>query len=747
MIIKNMMRRKGRTLLTILGVSVGVASILGLGALAEGLEQGYGAVLNNSQADLVLSEPSAYDITLSAVDEEIGDQLSSMPEVSAVSAMVQGIVQTEGQPYFFVYGYPEGSFVLDRFQIIEGVSIYSGVAQQANGTPLILGASAAEGMKLGVGDVIRLGDVPYRIVGLYETGDAFEEGGAVVQLQDAQTLLSLPRKVSLFFIQLENPSQADRLQTRVERLYPDLSLTTSNELAGRSQTSDSLTVMVWGVSALAIVIGAVGMANAQLMAVYERTREIGVLRAIGWPRLRILFLILGESLLVVLLGGFAGLLIAWGMLQVFSDALTTYGAPRSFSPELLLQALIVVLIVGLVSGLSPALRAARMPPVEALRYDGGTSGTSNQRLPIGGMAIQNLWRRKSRTVMTLAAIGLTIGAIIFLQAMLAGMTNMMNAFAGGAEVMVQQAGAADSGFAFIDEVIGDRVEAFADVEGVSGILVTASQQEDAGIFIVQGYSPRDAAIARFNIVEGERITRNRQIMLGRAMATSLEIEVGESINVGESRFEIVGIYESGSAWEELGGIITLRDAQSMAGRARKVTWFTVDVATPERAEAVVQLINEQYPEVEATLSGDFADSLPDMEASRGMADGIAFLAIIVGGIGVMNTMLMSVNERTREIGVLRALGWKRRAVLGLIMRESLALGVVSVVVGVAIAFGLNWLVSLTGDMGAAMVDSIVFTPEVFLRGIIIALLLGAAGGLYPALRATRLEPVEALRYE
>ena len=123
MIIKNLRRRKGRTFLTVLGISIGVAAIVALGALADGIQAGYDSFLTGSKADLVLSQAEAMDVSMSSVDEDIGQQLLAMSEVAEVSPMMQGMAQTEGVPYFFIYGYPADSFVLGRFKIIEGVGL------------------------------------------------------------------------------------------------------------------------------------------------------------------------------------------------------------------------------------------------------------------------------------------------------------------------------------------------------------------------------------------------------------------------------------------------------------------------------------------------------------------------------------------------------------------------------------------------------------------------------------------------
>ena len=149
-----------------------------------------------------------------------------------------------------------------------------------------------------------------RIVGIYETGDALEDGGAVLELAEAQTLLGKPRTVSLYYIRLEDPSLQERLFEKVERFWPDLLLTTTDDFGNSQLLTDILDGFVWAIAGMAILIGGVGMMNAQLMSVTERTREIGLLRAAGWTRRKVMTLILRESLWVSLFGAAAGLLIS-----------------------------------------------------------------------------------------------------------------------------------------------------------------------------------------------------------------------------------------------------------------------------------------------------------------------------------------------------------------------------------------------------------------------------------------------------
>lgn len=746
MVFKNLMRRKGRTLLTVLGVSVGVAAIITLGALADGLEQGYGSVLGGSQADLILNDPDAYDLILSSVEEEVGGQLAAMPEVKEISGMLQGLVASDFTPYFFVFGYPADSFALGRFDIKEGAGLDSPEARSARGNPLLLGAAAAESGNKQVGDTIRLNDTVFRIVGIYESGSAFEDGGSVVLLEDAQTMLGMTRQVSVFYIQLKEPSLAPRLIERAARVFPEYSLNTSEDLSDRTSVADSLRAMMLGIAGIAVVIGGVGMMNAQLMAMFERTREIGVLRALGWRSRRVLAMILGESMVVGLLGGVAGVGLAYVLLFVFRDFLQLMGTTLTVRLSLFVQAFVVVLTLGIVGGLYPAWRASRLQPVEALRYEGGSAGEKATRLPFGGMAMQNLWRRQTRTLLTLGAIGITVGSIMALDSILQGSTDALTEMVGGAEIVIRQTDAPDTSVAVVDERVGDRVAGLPGVQGVSGMMLAAVANPDASFFLILGYSPNEPAIQRFKIIEGERITSNGQIMLGQKIADVLKLGVGDTLVQGGRRFRITGIYTGDAAWEELGGITTLRDAQTIAGRPRQVTFFYVDLAPGADADVMTETINGMFDgEITANLSGEFADQLPDMKASETSSNGITVMAIIVGGIAMMNTMLMSVLERTREIGVLRALGWKQRAILRLIINESAIVGVAGLVIGTIIAFMMIGALRLIPLFGEAIDAS--WDVSVFSKAFITAILLSLIGGILPAYRATRLQPVEALRYE
>jgi putative ABC transport system permease protein len=317
---------------------------------------------------------------------------------------------------------------------------------------------------------------------------------------------------------------------------------------------------------------------------------------------------------------------------------------------------------------------------------------------------------------------------------------------GNADLMAIEAGVSDTGYSAIPETIGARIAALPDVAHASGIIFWAlTNIEENQMFILFGYHPQEAAIQHFKVAEGQPLSANRQVLLGRTAAESMNKEVGDTILLGDSAFRVVGIFESGTSWEELGGVVTRRDAQALSGKPRQVTMYAIELYDPNKVDEVMAWMEENLPEIQVSISSEFAESMPDMQTSNSSMGALAVLMALVGSVGMTNTILMSVMERTREIGVLRALGWSRFRILTMIIKEALLLSALSGMVGIVMGIGLAKASEAAPLVGGFLKAS--FSPELFVKTLIVALLLGTLGGLYPAWRATRLQPLEALRYE
>jgi ABC-type lipoprotein release transport system permease subunit len=328
-------------------------------------------------------------------------------------------------------------------------------------------------------------------------------------------------------------------------------VSSASDFANKQTLNDMLKAYVWVIGGFAILLGGVGMLNAQLMAIFERTREIGVLRAVGWSGGRVLGMILGETMLVCLAGGVLGIGSGWLSLYALSQTTTLLGiSTANLRLALIYQALLVVLVLGLVGGLYPAWRASRLPPVEALRYEAGSTGKRVRRLPFGGMALQSLAQSTTRTLLTLGVIGITVGVIMALDGVVRGFADSFtqSALSGSMEIIVRQANISDTSLSAIDERIGSKNAAMPEIASARALIFTAIMMPEVNnFFILEGYSPNQAAIQRVKIVEGQTLTNNRQILLGRVMADALNKRVGESIELSRVRFRIVGIFESATS--------------------------------------------------------------------------------------------------------------------------------------------------------------------------------------------------------
>jgi len=224
MIFKNLFRRKGRTILTLLGISIGVAAIIALGAVAGGLKSGFAAMSQGSQADLVLSQASAMSSLISSIDETLADEVRALPEVADVTGMLFTNALIDNETYLFLFGYDPEGFAIEHFRIVEGQSLAEahGHGPRVRGKPLILGRRTAQSMDLQVGDALRITGSVFRVVGIYETGSGLEDGAAVVPLREAQALALQPHRVSMLYVKLSDPDKADRLRARIERRFSDL---------------------------------------------------------------------------------------------------------------------------------------------------------------------------------------------------------------------------------------------------------------------------------------------------------------------------------------------------------------------------------------------------------------------------------------------------------------------------------------------------------------------------------------------
>lgn len=746
MILKNLLRRKTRTFLTMLGIAIGVSAVVALGGFAEGFINGYSTILTSSGADIILAQADAVDIILSAVDDSVAPQVEVMAGVDKVAGVLLGMITTPDVPYFVVFGLDQKEFAIRHYKVIEGQATLGS-------RQVLLGKAAAKNFKKKVGDNFKIQEVSFRVVGIYETGQNVEEMGAVIPLKEAQDVFKKPRQVSYYQIKAKSPEMIASVIKEMERRFPKLTASRSANYMDDQQETTMLRAMGWFIGLLAVIAGGLVMMNTMLMSVFERTREIGVLRALGWRKSRVLRVILGESFVLSILGGLVGLALGVGMVYGLNQLPALLGfLDNAISPALLIQGMLTALFLGAVGGVYPAWRAAQLQPVEAMRYDGSgasqtkKSNNSNSKFQIGGIALRNVFRQRTRTILTALAIGVGVGLAVTLGGMADGLVEQLSAIGmKSGELTITEAKASDMSLAAIDDKVGRWAVGLPLVEQVSGVLIGIGSVPGTPYFLAWGVDPTGYAIRHFAITEGERIRTPREMLIGKVAAKNLKKHVGDTMQISGNSFRIVGIYETGVSYEDGSGVIGLQEAQRIFKKPNQVSFYYVKLRDPSQAELVKQQIESRWSQVSVSKSSEYAEKMNDMKSFRAMSGALSFLSILIGGVGIMNAMLMSVFERTREIGTLRALGWKRRRVVGMIVRESLILSVLSGIAGIILGIGLGTLITFEPTMGSFLKGN--YSVGLMAQAMIVALVLGAIGALYPAWRAANLSPIEALRYE
>jgi ABC-type antimicrobial peptide transport system permease subunit len=575
----------------------------------------------------------------------------------------------------------------------------------------------------------------------------------VLSLDDAQRAFDRRGQVSYFNIKLKDARRGDEIQQAIEQRWPDLAATRAGDTNVQSEMLDLYRSFGWFLGLFAVLVGGLGMMNTTLMSVFERTREIGMLRAIGWRRRRIIGLIVGESLTLALAGGVLGLGLGAGLVAAV-QLLPAVASLLSgvVSVAMIVQALVIALLLGLVGSLYPAWRAASLTPIEAMRADAGSAvhpgriGQFMARIAAGG-TLRNMWRRPTRTLVTMAGIGLAVGLIVALLAMTAGFVVMFSQLTGGKEgdLLAEQARVSDMALSTIDERLAGRIAIQPGVRAVSRLIFGLVSTPKTPYFILFGLDPGEPYAGHVQIREGRAIARSHEVMLGRFAATGMEKRPGDTLRLGGSSFRVVGIYENGSALEDSGGMVVVKDAQQVFHKPRQVSLLVIHLDDPGRADELAAHLETLFPELLIAKPATFSNRIQDMATAYAVLNTLIGLTLVVGGIVMTNTMLMSVFERTQEIGVLRAVGWHRGRVIRMVVAEALAVSLLSSAVGLLIGVTLNAALTLEPTMGRMLVPA--YTPQLFLQAALLAIALGALGGLYPAWRAARLRPLDALRYE
>jgi putative ABC transport system permease protein len=220
------------------------------------------------------------------------------------------------------------------------------------------------------------------------------------------------------------------------------------------------------------------------------------------------------------------------------------------------------------------------------------------------------------------------------------------------------------------------------------------------------------------------------------------------VQIETDSFKVCGIFESAALAENGAVIMRLPQMQRVTEQDGKVNFINIKLApgtSPEQEQELRRTIAANMTGFKAFTADEVAQNNSGIQVAKGMSWATSGIALFIGAIFVMNTVLMSVFERMHEIGILLAIGWRRSRILRMILYESIVLGVVGGIAGSVVGTVTVKLLQTTPLLRGKIEGE--FSVFLFALALIISIGLGAIGGLYPAIRGSRMHPSEALRYE
>lgn len=363
-ILKNPFRRKTSAILSIVGIAIGIIVIVALGGITEGLVNNFEDTIHAGGADFQVSGKetgdSAYGTnTISANWTEKIANVSGVDEAYPIYVVLTSV----GDDYMntLIGIDPNGTAMAD-------VVISEGRIFEDNSSEVILGRIYAEDNNYSVGDTIDVNREEFEVVGIYETGDQSMAGGVFTSISKVGELMDDEDSISNIYVKVDKGADPQEVADRIDAQYGD-NITTITSVMEMTQMADMLNMLqasTWAISLLAIVVGGLGIINTMLMSVFERTREIGVLKAVGWSNKRILLMIVGESLVITLVSAVLGSVIGFLACTFLGPQM---GISPLFTPKIFIQAFSIAVVVGIIGGIYPAVKAIKLPPTEALRYE------------------------------------------------------------------------------------------------------------------------------------------------------------------------------------------------------------------------------------------------------------------------------------------------------------------------------------------------------------------------------------------
>ncbi len=372
-------------------------------------------------------------------------------------------------------------------------------------------------------------------------------------------------------------------------------------------------------------------------------------------------------------------------------------------------------------------------------------------MTLASLILANLWAKKARSLGIILAVALAVMTVVTLVAVSSGLEGSAAQLItiGKSDFTVAQKGVSQILYSSIDDGQLRSIQTTPGVETAVGVLLeTQDLNADNPLFIEIGIPPSQLVNFGVTVVAGRPFTADatHEVMLGWRAAQNFGVGVGGRFQANGTWNTVVGIYSTGISYGDLGAMFPLTAVQTYNRVPGSVTLVFVKVAPGHPVSRVVATINHDYPELTTIqTAAQFGRADRDLVFLQAAATGSTILAVLIGAVIVGNTMLLSLFERTREFGLLRAIGWSKGRVVTLVVSEGTVLALIGSVIGVGLSFAATAVLQALPALHGVLHPN--FTQGAFWRGLLTGLGMALIGALYPAVRAANLVPLRALSHE
>ncbi len=852
--LRSMASRRLRTVLTIGAIVLGVASMYAITATNQNAYRSITQLFAGTSGQVNLEVRDASDV--GGIPEDVLETIRGVEGVQTaapvltLAAVLPEDVQDEIDISFFGPG--SGGLVLygvdpviDRqvrdYTMTEGAFFPS---VDADLTGIVLVETYAADHEIEVGDDIEMilgnGLEEFRVVGLLSReGAGLTNNGrfGVLRLVDAQRLSDREGELDrVDVVAADEYQNADDLAL----VKDELAAAVGEDLAVQypARQGERMAQMLSGyqiglnfLAGIALFVGIFLIYNAFSMTVAERTREMGLLRAVGMVRSQLMGQVLLEGLLLGIIGSILGAAAGVGLSRVLVDVMAQVVGQPLDSGEILMDVLLMSIALGvsvtLAAAFIPAFGAGRISPLEALRIRGRSDqgflvrfgwilgiillGISGYILiqnpfpydvqfrlgsltvfalfigaallipatvaiwqfltgwlfrlvfgPLGEMGTRNLQRAKTRTMMTCAALLVGVAMIVVIQGMTASFTQdlfqWMDAYIGGD--------------AFVGAPVPLSGDLRDDLEAIDGVETAAAiryleitwlpdEDTEEKITIMAVDPDVYTQVTRFVFNDPSedadeavaRLKEGKAVFISGVIAEKYGLSSGDTLILktreGNQEMTVAGVVLD---FFNQGLVMTgTRSDLETYFDDTEVTTFLLQVeegaSVQDTVDRVMDDLGDEYQLIVESNEAIKERALSLMGQAFSMFDVLGIMAVLVAALGIVNTLSMSVLERTREIGMLRSIGMTRLQMVGMILAESGLLGVIGGLLGLGFGAALTWIfIQAMGAMSGYSLEFVLPTRAIWLA-VAVALGMSQLAALIPAVRAARIPVLKAIQHE